>query len=1210
MGKLKHFYYVGVDQPHQTVNQVLDILAEEIFGGDTLELPKTTFNDGGNVNIMLIGGGMHQPFKIPDNLTTVLADNGRFLVIRRQEFISAGVLDTTSLPVFMPETSGAADVPIADKAICMNLGNNNPNVKIRGLRAQNSVMGVHVGFNSHNTYIERCFITNCSNAQVYAHDLDGLYVNNNVLVGGEYGLVAKFCGKIRAYHNTVFVDGSTALSKKAKAGVVLQGERLFGVTDPSKTYFLGNLVYTVGAPAAIFYKIDADAGRIVSDYNDFFNPEGTLVQLRQDTTQVEGEPEIIWKEYKTLAAWNAAAPLGNQENIGVDTHSVSMHPLFIQNLSKLGAAGTSILDLSLISNSPLLEKVPSWFFTTDANYIPTDFDETSIINRDALLNHREKPYTAIGANDAPSVNGYFGQDIFTSPLLLDPEKNCDLDPLQIISVQNVDMLYPAINSGYFWSHERPYYLYGRKGASQIGFLAKTVFDIPAFVATAKDVSVKIQNEEVDAADWDVVGRQLVVYHRNYGVKSYEDEVQLECQILNWDNHGFYSQNAYYVLKIKDGETSFVLPDDFEPGAPVVITDDRVSLLDPVDVVRREFHVKFNKERQENTIEFFQPRNLIENSMFTVTSTYQRPAYWDTAHHFTGEVFMLGPTFSYYGDTCAGIQMGANMGWLGSNHINIEEGKPLTFSWHSRVPTDMGVTGGTGHWKVRWYDHEDNVSVHDDLSGDFYMTETGYNRYYLTVGESDTVVDEHIDHPDSTSLVQVAQFTSFPSGVSKAQLIISGQEESTLTGDAFFLLDAAQAEYDSQPSYFHPEPSLDLMTVEYETDPTGIFIDKRMNITSVFNENPNGFLYIHDMPATLWGGPQAEDVTTLNEYRWPIGRIFHLPWARLHGKDKLKQKVWASEVPNEPLDIISPWVRTKYPTETFMVPETLYAVQNTGDMAGFNIRVTDEEDNSYALRKYTLSIYEPNDNFPGWLTKRHLGAKEQLGMTTFGRLNSNGAVSQCYVPPENEMVRYVGPQPKPSKALPALSGLVDNVSSLKVAYNVNLENNGNITVRGENGHKHATHGTKEVAGDYFGNADKDKVRISLEYPPVFGSVKIKHNNVEMLETQGDPQEGEFFINYPFAQVELAAGLELGFPFKISYLPKYAYPDPFDTNNIIFHHEHVFGNYSGPIEVDYDAEVFLEIRVEQPLTGEFVGTFPIVIQNPKLGELTDNSLSLEF
>jgi hypothetical protein len=58
-----------------------------------------------------------------------------------------------------------------------------------------------------------------------------------------------------------------------------------------------------------------------------------------------------------------------------------------------------------------------------------------------------------------------------------------------------------------------------------------------------------------------------------------------------------------------------------------------------------------------------------------------------------------------------------------------------------------------------------------------------------------------------------------------------------------------------------------MTVEYETNDSGIFIDTRLNITPVSHENPNGFVYIIDMPAKLWGGPDHIETTTLHEYRW-------------------------------------------------------------------------------------------------------------------------------------------------------------------------------------------------------------------------------------------------------------------------------------------------------------------------------------------------------
>lgn len=1206
MATIANKYFVGPGQPYATVTQALNAINSVLKSGD-FSLPSTSLPDGGNVNIVLVGGGLYQPFVIPDNMTPEIYNSGRRLVITRQEFTTAGLLDTTSVPIITSSAPGSSEVSVAEKATGIDVGNNNPGVTIRGIFTKDCVIGLQAGFNSNYLRIERCVFTNNVNAQIYCHDLVGLNLVNNILVGGEYGFISKIVGKLRAYHNTVFVDGSTALSGQAKAGVLIQGERTFGEAELSTAYFAGNLVYTVGGPALVVYDGDLSSNRLVSDYNNLFSPEGVLVQLRQDTTQLTDEADIVLKEFKTLPDWRTAGPLGADLTTPTDKNSVSLDPVFVQ---KAFIAGTesSVLDLSLIGNSPMLDRVPSWYFTADTTYVPTDF--ASDISVDALLNTREKPKTSIGANDAPASNGFFGQDVFTSPLLISPEKSCDIDPLKIVTTQKLDMQYPTLNAGYFWSHERKFYLYGKKGASQLGHLARTKFKVPGHILSQDDVTIQIQGKEIPKESWDISGRDLYVLHKDHGIKSYEDEVHVHAKIQEWNEHGFYTQDAYYVFKIKDGVTDFVMPDGYNPSGPVVITDDRTSLRDPLDLVKREFKVEFDAEREETRLQFLHTENLIENSMFNISETMATPAYWERDISFTDEVFLLGPDFSYYGDYAAGVKIGPNPGWIGSNYIGIDEVKPLTISWHARIPTGMGLSGATGHYRVCWLDHNNDETIHGDLEGTFHVSQTGYSRYYLTVGRGDDVISDDTYEDFGIPVVKTREMFNIPSGASNIQLILSGDTNSALSPESFMVVDAVQIEKSDYPTAYHPELSFDYMTAEWENSEDGVFTDSRMNITPVFNENPNGFLCIQDMPASIWGGPDDENITTLHEYKWPIGRMYHLPWSRLQGKDKLIQRQLESEDLAAPDDIISPYAPIARPLEAQMIPDVLQVIQSTGDVAGFNIRVTDTDGNAYPLRKYTLQVYDTSDNFPGLLAKRKFGAKEQLGTTLYGELNSNGSMSAEYIGPANNQIKYIGEVPVPQLQASGVEGLNEKISSVKVPYRASLENNGNITVIGDLGKRLPTEATAATEMEVYGASDGNNIVITLPHPPVFGSVSLIHDGKRLYETQSSPQASEFLINYSHGQLNILAGLDTEKPFTVSYIPKYAYPDPSNPNYITFHHDKVFGNYTGTIQVDYDAQVFLEIRVERPFKGELISTFPIVLQNPELSKIVNNSLALEF
>lgn len=1207
-------YFVGDGQPYETANQAIDAIANALLGGDFV-LPSDELPDGGQINVILRGNALHAPVKIPDSVTPILIDHDRYLIIRRLELQENGKPIKDELPIISPEAPTAKDLDIQDRLIGIDLGHNNPNVKVKGLRVEKFLIGVRAGFSCHNFYLDRNFITNCLNTGVYVHDLENLYATNNLIIGGQYGFVARYIKAARIYHNTVFLDGVHIYGEGTKAGFMLQGERLFNNTA-STLYCLGNIVYTIGCPAAVFYDEDLKNQRLISNYNDFYSVDQPLVQLRQDSAQVGDEDEVVDSNYFNLKDWSNAGQLGDvvDENglpVGIDSHSISMHPIFINNINTANS-NFSIIDLTLIQNSPLLAKVPSWWFdsTPDPKYIPSDFDE-SIIAVDSLLNPRESPFTAIGANDAASVNGFFGQDIFTSPFAQDPAKKCNADPFVGITKQSVDMLYPEITAGYFYSHERQYYLYAKKGAYQLGYLAQSHFTLPGRLDFGKALTVKARGKDVPVEDWDVIGDQLIISHRENGISDWNDEIEVEGYILKWGDVGFSSVKALYVFKVRDGVTKYVMPKNFKPSGPIVITDDRVAYTDPIELTRQSFHVTFDPDRQETIFGFNTTKNMIENPQFDQSPNGFAPSYWQTR---TGSnTFLLASPWAYIGEQALGLSIGDDAGHITSNTFPVKSGDPLSISWHSSLPLYMtgdagDFTGEVGSIYVNFYDHMDNVVQSDEVTFD--IVSEDFRRHYIVYGPDDLDVEANLFQSNVFMTGALEGVSTFPIEASYAKVAFEAPTRTDVVSGAFMVLDAVQVEKHNVPTAYHQQPDLKNMTVEFETSEEETFVDKRMNISPVFNENPNGFLYIIDMPARIWGGPDNIETTTLHEYRWPEGRLFHLPWSRTWGKDKMVHRVAYSEEPLPPVDVIELIEVPKTAVEAQMAPTILISRQDTKFPEGLLIQVLDKLENPYSLRNYTLTVLDPHDNFPGYLSKRKFGAKEQLGTTVFGSLSEHGSANAFYVPPPSTLVRYIGDIPQVEQKDPNYSGFTDSISFIKTNYDVNLENNGNITIIGISGYI-ATESTCPISGEYIVETDNQNgAFVSLEYPPVVGSVNVVRNHVRLEETFGEPQNNEFGVDYPNAQIIFYDHIEPDIPIEILYNPKYAYPDPANQNTIIFHHDRVFGSYSGPIQVDYDAQLYLEINVQQIVTGEFTNTFPVVAQNPKLGEFTNNPLSLEY
>ena len=777
------------------------------------------------------------------------------------------------------------------------------------------------------------------------------------------------------------------------------------------------------------------------------------------------------------------------------------------------------------------------------------------------------------------------------------------------------MQYPSINAGYFWSHERPYYLYGKKGAGLLGEFAVTEFILPAYIDTKKDITIRARGDIVSEKDYDIIGKTLYFYHRSNNITSYNDEVQISCFIKHWYEFGFSSEPAYYVFKILDGITKFILPDNYVSSAPVIITDDRINYLNPSDIVHREYKISYKDNK--SYIEFGGKENLFINGDFTETISGFAPIEWTSKinSQVTNSVFLAGINYSYWGDHCVALRCNEDNGYITSPLIKVSSDDALSISWHSSMPVDItGISGNlitsiTGGYKVNFYNNYDEL-MSETYAGTFIAYPGQYTRYYLSFGTSDQVINANNTGLISAPLVALSDTPlALPTNVAKAEITFSGNNYSDImyTG-AFITIDAVQAEYDVNPTYFHPRPSFTNMTVEFETDPSGVFVDNKLNISSVFNENPNGFLYIADMPASIWNGPAEPEVTTLHEYRWPHGRIHILPWARTFGKDKLHQKVIFSDTLVEPRDIIAPYVLPRRAGDSLITPRLILSRQDSDQLEGFNVQVLDDIGNPFGLRNYVMHVYEENGNFPGWLAKKYIGAKEQLGSTLYGQLTSNGMCSAFYLAHDSVYSRYVGPIPVPGAVPSSNSNVSDSISTIETNYRISPYNFGNITIIGDRNKFVSTNGDL-ISGYYGSTTSRSSQFVDLEYPPVYGSVSVKYGNEYLTETLTDPQSNEFNVHYAAGKIEMPLTLQTG-SIYIEYIPKYAYPNPDGSSSIVLHNNKLFGSYSGIIQVDYDTYIKLEVRVADILNREYVNTFEVVSQNPQLSMVANSNISLEF
>jgi len=1296
---LSPVYYVGQNQIYTEVNQALASIRSDVLNTDPLGWPTEL-----DIKVILTDNTLYLPIKIQDSTTQLLYENGKRLVITREEYTQSGDIVTDSVPKISTHGPGSDELDDEDRVIAVNIGDNNPGVTIQGLMIQDGIIGIYAGFNSNELIISRCFVLNCLNVQCYVRDLRHAYILNNLFIGGEFGLVVKHVEKARIYHNTIFLDGVQTLSdnQTVSAGVVLQAERVvnFPLTEwltefiheegegyDRLAFFIGNLIYTVGAPALILYHDDLNeiyklhedippVGRIVSNFNCLYSDTIT-VQVRQDNFADDDgtQADVVFANHVTLADWQNAYFLGQLEDDyiqgiekRIDANSIGVDPLFIEYINSNDGSMGSIINLWLLTNSPVLNQVPNlandrtygvgfgaWklvFETADYYinwdpYMPLEMD-TIPIAIDSLLNPRVIPNTSIGANDSVSINGFFGEDIFTGPFTIDPDKNCDVTPIHYVLEQRLNLIYPSLLAGYFWSHERPYYLYGKKGAGQLGYFTKVTFDLPGKLNLKEEITVKVFDEEISSENWNIIGNKLIVYFRDYGLKHYEDEVQLEGEFLFWDDDGFRfaSTKTYYIFKVNDGIIEFCLPPNYEEGSPVVVTDDRVNYKNKDDITKSEFLVNYDLNSQQTVVEFNGSKNLFNNSEFTYSEALIAPKYWETPPYNSNDfarTFMLGDDYSYWGDNAVGLNIGYNPGTINYEPLSVDPSGYITFSWHSMVPAGIyPVTGTdsdgvllyntgeqinsiTGHCTFKFYDSYGLFMPTDTVVNSFVSYNSYYKRYSITLGPSieltsgqlsiESTQIEYLNDLHTVPIPERAGSVEF--GISGGNYT-SGSYASGVWSGAFITLDALQAERSKTLSYYSPRPDFQNTTVEFETDPSGVFIDKNLNITPAYHDDPNGFLYIHDMPASLWGGPKHAETTSLHEYRWPEGRLLYLPWARVWGKDKLEQKHVKGDVPKKSEEIIAPYVYSKFATDIVLTPSEIVASQINQSLEDnlytvgkdFGVNIIDNIGNAYHLRNYQVSIYEENGKFPGWLSKTYFGAKEQLGDMLYGSLSANGSMNGLYTPPPSSLITYEGLTPT--------SG---DMTTLKMPYRVASDSQGNVTVEvpiGSNGSGNTsgstflpTEGTDPLTGYYSvtSNGQNETPYISLDFVPKIASSRVSFESVNFNETPGEPSMREFFVDYVNASINFTKNFT-GDNVYVEYIPKYVTVDSLNSNHLNFVHSKVFDDYQGPVEINYDAEIFLEVAVEQPVSGQFIETFSMTAQNYKTFENHRNNVYGEF
>lgn len=1075
--------------------------------------------------IVSVEDGTYAGFTIPDGALLPLLGTTYRLVIR-----SAG----SYFPIIDFNQSNDSHYVGAD------IGSANPNVTIENLRFQYFAVGIRASLNSHSIKINKCIVSNNRNAGILIDQCDNVQVLNSVVSNGDYGVVVRLCKNIALIHNTIFLNGSiSTIDGVASSAIWCQLARAYSAGSSGVLTMIGNIAWNLaGTTLSLFIEDIERPSCIVSNYNDFVVGNRHKFISIEDSSFYAGANSRPRAYYTSLNEWKA---------LGYDQNSISEDPKFVVPTKVGSSRSKHAIDLNLLTISPALAKVPSFYNnpTATARWLPS-YVSSSDLRSDILNNNRPQSMSAIGANDKESNNGFFGQDILTAPLTSFSPTSCGVDPLFDIIQRKLDLWFPKYKAGYFYSYDREYYLYSRKRCMSIGSLCETTFHLPSRVDIKSPVSLYVNGTLVtNTSYYDIVGNILKLYHKDLDINSWNEEVELRYSVPSWSDSGFTSVETYVRFKINEGTSRFFLTQDYVPGAPVVITDDYAHPSNKDLYTNREFKIQFDEDSSRAEIIFSQNENLVSNAQFDYYMNTPPLQWASTGAYCTSGTYAFDPI------------CGTNVCQI-SNSGYIEQSFKTNTGESSLSFYGMSTGSSTLTYDLSFYD-DYNRDLGYPRSGEIIMSGSWY-RYYLTLGTTGATIPiipetdyshifiNHLHVPENSKTL-VARLSS--------------------SGDS--LVDAVQYEYKSRPSSFHRKYYGNELTVEYETSDSEYFIDFNQSMSSSIASITDGFLYIPEIPASAFGGPANPAITTLHEWRWKEGRARYLPWSRLSGKDKLRNRMVFHSYPQDRTKIIVPVTSCPEIGQIDLIPSTPVVLQGSTSPCQITLVAYDENENPMAGARVVTYISDSNNEYPGYLHKKLYGAKHQLGQMCYGALDHAGAITVYWYPPSDMECRVVTKVPTPSTS--TSSG--ERMSYIRTKYPVNIDFHGNVSIQDNAGNMLKTKGDSPERGTYQVTRKGEYSTVRLGFPAVPGTITLKVDGVIYTETYtANPETSQYFVDYENSIITInSTNSEV----YVEYIPSYVFINRTDPHVVMLFHDRVFNGYTDSITVGHDVIIKLTAQL---------------------------------
>ena len=1035
------------------------------------------------------------------------------------------------------------EYPVVDGSISeensygIQVGKSNPYITIQRLYVQGFYIGILVDSNSHYFELDQCFLKGNANTNLLVHLADYISVSNTLALNADYCIALNESKNFSLVNNTFFNDNSlraNASNYTACLFARLARDYGRGTADTGKAWIRNNIFVHLEGDSVILYENDLVNESVLSDYNNFYAPNGNFYKVLKDGTHTN--PRNFLNKNHLISSFNT------------ERHSIFADPIFFKPQFTNNIQDGYKLDFRLLLDSPVVGAgetyeldplgMPIWI--NSILYLK-DFENGSRLN----------PPT-IGAIEADGV-----YNLISDSSSIPSFAKCNTNPYQpIIDSFQEDLWFPEVKEGHFFSNERKYYLYADKQAHRLSDLAITEFYLSVQISLDRPVKVYFKGEKVPDENIDIVSNKLILKHKGLDIQDKSEEIIFEGFYPRWLDSKYSYVEFKQVLRIGSGRTRYFLEEPYYllNGSPIVITDDKASLNDRENLSYNKFQVDNAEDFQKPEITFGLNSNVISNPQFDYIEE-GIPLHWNISGSVSGlSVFnnvrpVKGDYFCYLtGDSHV------------SSFVKLQDftgDKPNYFwTWYSQANDDYS-------WEIRGYDSNGRVySLQEGVAN----STKDWERFECPIGVFNEYLSGYYE-PGTNSF----DYVEISSDITELELKLKTSKD--------LYLDCIQFEKGDAPRVYHRIPKLNDLTVEYEGSASGFYRVQDFSLSPISNHNNNGFFSIQNIKAKLLDKNAPEDATTLSEYRWQNGRLNILPWSRISGIDKyffqsiLDEKLSQGQFEKEPLFDV-PEVET-----INLYPTTLQALQDSqGEY--FYIELFDQYDNPASFENCKVTVFDPAGEYPGILTSKKYSIPTARSVSLSGECDSAGKLYLHWEPPTSSDTIYAGSLP---------TGSQNNYINTK--YRVSLINYGNIKVFSQSNEEMNSFSSVITTGTFpISKGDKFDY-IELPYYPKTESVYVNYQGTQWKESEFYvPLENEYQVLYNQKTIRIPKGLQ-GFA-EVAYQKALTWTQPEYGRRIFFDTE-LLNSASGNVTIYYDAEIFLSAEADNGIVSEF----SMIAQSPK-------------